>query len=201
MTDRFNPGPLIVRAFNEMRRRSQIGEEPPDRLSRLILIALPLIMGFTSWWFAWSVRSADSMVAGFSLLAAALLAVVPQLASWRQRLSDRNRASEGVARRKLDEAVANTLVGVLASIALALVSVILANIVIPSSPSAGDAAYPEVARLLTASLVAGGTYLGLVILLVVNLLFDAYTDASADSQSHHDTPRWQDHDDPGHGAA
>lgn len=201
MTDRFDPRPLVSRALGSMRRRSQVGQEPRDWAALFVMVVAPSGLGFISWAFAWSVRSADSLVAGFSLLAAALLAVVPQLAAWRQRLTDRDRGSEGVARRKLDEAVSNTLVGVLVSIVLAVLSIIIANIIVPSTPNGIDIAYPEVVRLLTAILATGGAYLALTLLLVVNLLFDAYSDANSSPSQQQDDRRWPGDDDSGRGAA
>lgn len=100
--------------------------------------------------------------------------------------------SHPIGQRKLDEATANTLLGVLASIFLAVLCVVLGNITVPNAPDAGDVAWPLVTRSATALLVAGGTYLVLDLVLVVNLVHDAYEDAATDGAP--PRRRWNDSD-------
>jgi hypothetical protein len=124
----------------------------------------------------WALREAGSLVGGLALLAAALLAVVVQLAVWRQRLTDRSQARDGVARRSLDEAVANTLLSAVTCVLLAGLGVIEANILIPKTGE--GTVLPLPAKLITALVVGGCTYLVLTFILIVNLMFDAYVNAN-----------------------
>lgn len=178
MTDRFSPRHLAARALGAVRVRQSSGEEPLDVIAIGILLGIPTVLFITSFTLDWAIRDTDGLVAGFSLLAASLLAVVPQLSAWRQRLAERALPAEAVAHRKLDEATANTLLGVIVSISLAGLSVVLGNIIVPSTPEAHDTALPVVTRVATALLVGGGAYLLLTVLLVVILMFDAYEDAN-----------------------
>lgn len=179
MSDRFNPFPLLLDAWGAIRVRATVGHEHRDWAALVVLGLLPLGLGFWSVWSNWVIRDSSSLIAGFSLMAASLVAVIPQLASWRQRLTDKNSRVDGVGRRKLDEAVSHTLVGVVASIILAVLAVVLSNIVTPSQDGTDPRiALPWAARLITGGLVGGGAYLILTLLLVVNLLFDAYRDAN-----------------------
>lgn len=175
MSDRFSPVALMVNAWGSLRVRSAVGHERPDWTAIVALAGLPAGLGVLSFWQGWVFRETGSLVAAFALLSAAQVAIVPQFASWRQRLSERARASEGIARRKVDEAVSNLLLSVVVCVLLTVLAVVLANIAPPSGP---DDPLALTARLLTGVMCAGACYLVLTILLIVNLLFDAYQDAN-----------------------
>lgn len=191
MTDRFSPRPLLRGAWGSLRARAHVGTERRDWAAISVLAGLPLLLGVASWYWGWSIRATDPLIGGYSLLAGVLLAGVPQLAAWRQRLTDRSRAADGVAKRKLDEAVAHTLLGVLTSTALAAVSVVLGNISVPGADRP-DVVIPAVARGFTTVIVVGSAYLVLTLVLVVNLVFDAYEDANS-TPSERGHGRWTDH--------
>lgn len=194
MTDRISPIALAKTAWSSLRVRAVVGTERPDRTARVILAGLPALGFGVSLWLDWLVRDSAALIAGFSLLPAALLAVVPQFAAWRQRLTDRSRKTDGLAQRKLDEAVAHTLLVVVVSIVLAAVAIVLSNITEPT-PASPSVVLPWVARVLTGLMVAGGAYLLLSLMLVVNLLFDAYQDATGSGgRSEGQDSRWRDED-------
>lgn len=178
MTDRFSLIPLATEAWGSLRRRASRGHELRDWPAILTLIILPVIAATAVVWQQWTIQNPESLVAGLSLLAAALLAVVPQFASWRQRLTERSKAVEGVARRKIDEAVTHTLLGVVLSVGIAFLAVILANSRYTTPYGDKSMLLPWVEVGAGAITAAGGTYLVLTILLIVNLLFDAYQDAN-----------------------
>ncbi|GIG41932.1 hypothetical protein [Cellulomonas phragmiteti] len=194
MTDRFSPAALVKEAWDSLRQRTVVGAEPHDWAARLTLLVLPAAGLGVSIWLDWSIRDSGSLIAGLSLLAAALFAIVPQFAAWRQRLTERARPSEGIAQRKLDEVVAHTLLAAVVAIGLVAIAVVLGNISTPVEGSL-EVVVPWVARILTGIMVGGGTYLILTMMLVVNLLFDAYRDANglAERAAGGDE-RWRDQD-------
>lgn len=194
MTDRFSPVALMRAAWESLRQRTVVGSERRDWAARLTLLLLPGAGLGISLWLDWSIRDPGALIAGLSLLAAALFAIVPQFAAWRQRLTERARPTEGVARRKLDEVVAHTLLAVVVTVGLTAIAVVLSNI---SAPAEGSptVVIPWISRVLTGLMVGGGTYLILTMMLVVNLLFDAYQDANGLSgRSTGDDRRWRDED-------
>jgi hypothetical protein len=195
--DRFNPIPLVIASFGALRRRSVVGREPRDLIALFVLVVVPVAVGIGSFTLGWVLRDAGALISGFSLLAGSLLGAVSQFASWRQRLAERNKALDGVACRKIDEAVYNALVAAVASVLLAGLSVVVANVALP--PVSGDTSgvlIPVAARVLTAVLAVGGSYLVLTLILVINLFFDAYRDAyglnKSEATAEREAKRWRD---------
>jgi hypothetical protein len=183
MTDRFNMGPLLAGVAKGLRHRANVGTEQPDLVARAVLLGVPVAAGVASWMLGWQIRKPEVLIAGYSLLAASLLAVFSQLASWRGRLEDRAvrfKVTEGRSRRAVDEAVAHTLMAALGSMLAAFLMVILANI-LPEAGVTQSSVLPWFASLLTAASVAVGGYLLLTFLIIVNLLWDAYQEASKES--------------------
>lgn len=196
MTDRFSLFPLAAHAWGSLRRRAAVGRERRDWPAILTLTMLPLSAAYISVRFGWTVQHSESLVAGFSLLAASLLAVVPQFAAWRQRLTDRDKRGEGVARRKIDEAVTHTLLGVVVSVGLAALAVVLTNTTTTTPQGTESMLWPWAEAGATAVIMAGGTYLVLTMILVVNLLFDAYQDANGLTAARNEHPEaWEDDQD------
>ncbi|WP_435199501.1 hypothetical protein [Janibacter sp. GS2] len=179
-TDRFSLAPLWSAVADGVRHRRVHEDEPRDYGALLILFVPPTLLGLLSLGLGWQIRAADSLIAGLSLLAAALLAVFVQLSTWRQRLSPGGKPEavvsyEGPQRRAIDEAAAQTLWASLITVLTALCLVVIANTV--SIDRAGDAVASWAQRGLTAAVVALGAYLVLTFLLIVNLLWDAYENA------------------------
>ena len=183
MTDRFDITPLVRAALGGMTHRAVLGKERRDWVALATLTLLPVASAVVSMFFGWRLRDAGSLVAGLSLLGAALLALVVQFAAWRGRLSERKKPSEAVARRAIDEAVANTLLATLTCVALAALTAVLSNI---SAPDPTWTVIPAAAEVLTALIIGGCVYLGLILLVVLNLLFDAYQQATSDDASNSD---------------
>jgi len=142
---------------------------------------LPLAMAGLSIVLDWQIRKPEALLAGFSLLAGSLLGVFSQLAGWRSRLSEREttyKTTERRYRRAVDEAVAHTLIAALASMAAAILMIVLANL-LPDTASASSV-LPWPARIITGLAVGVGSYLLMTFLIIVNLLWDAYEKANED---------------------
>jgi hypothetical protein len=125
--------------------------------------------------FQVELKQADQLIAGLALLAGANLAVFAQIASWRERLTARARRIDRVNRRSLDEAAAHVLVSALISFAATAVMIVLANIDLPRCPTNLQL---WTVRGLSAFGVAALSLLLLLLVIVVNLLWDAYIAAN-----------------------
>lgn len=176
-TDRFSLGPILAEALGGLRHRRVHEDEPRDWGALILLLGVPLGLGFLSAVLGWRIRSADSLLAGFALLAGVLLTVFVQISVWRERLRPDGKHEalalyEGPPRRSADEAAAHTLLASVLSIVGAVVLVVLDNVSQPAPD--GVVVIPWVAIVLTAFMVGLSAYLVLTFILIVNLLFDAY---------------------------
>jgi hypothetical protein len=158
-----------------LRKRRKVGEEKPDRLTRALLIILPIAALALAVYFDWTIDVPQDLLAGIALLIGAELAAFTQLAAWRERLNQRNLGKEAVRRRALDEAVAHVLVSTL--IATLTAALLVAISVLGLDKESGPIAL-WAARILSAGVLGLLTYLGLTLWIVVNLLWDAYLDAN-----------------------
>ena len=121
---------------------------------------------------------ADQLLAGAALLAGALLAAFVQIASWRERILARHRRVDGVDVRALNEAAAHVLVSFLASLAVTIFVVVLANIDLYCAP----VWVHVVDRVLSAAAAALFTYIIVSLVIVVNLLWDAFQNEQRESE-------------------
>jgi hypothetical protein len=154
-----------------LRLRRHIGDEPEDRLTKLVLFGLPTAVCIVAIVVGFKVSAVDQMLTAVSVLVGALLAAFTQLAGWRERLSARQLKIDGIKMRALDEAVAHVLVAVLASAWMAGCLFVAA--------STTSAAVDIVCGAVT---LATAVYLGVTLLIVVNLLWDAYRAANPESK-------------------
>src|SRR5689334_7860934 len=92
----------------------------PDWPTRVVLLALPLGAGAWAFRDDWTVRTASAnLVAAGALLAALLVALFVQFATWRTRLDDRaftHMTDEAPTRRAVDATAAHSLAGALFSV-------------------------------------------------------------------------------------
>ncbi len=167
MPARLSPRPLFAELIRGLRLRRNIGIEPEDRLTKFALFGIPIALFFACLVAGISLPKGDQLLAGGALLVGAFLASFAQLAGWRERLTARSRKVDGAEMRAIDEAVAHVLVSVLASV------VLCGSLVVETNVST-----PFVAVPASALAVALLTYLGLTLLVVVNLLHDAYRAAN-----------------------
>lgn len=171
MSGRFDLRPLIRGVGSGLRLRRARGTEPADRKTRGVLVAVPTLIFLVDVVVGFGLPKADQVLAGTALLIGGLLASFSQLAGWRERLLDRERAVDGRRIRALDEAAAHILFSIVVSVCATLALVVVSNLdVIADSPS-----WLKVcARVLGAVGAAGFAYLALTMVLVANLLWDAY---------------------------
>lgn len=175
MLDRFNPSDLIQGLASGLRKRRHLhdedSEEKADWSSRIILVGLPAAVAVLICVFRWEFTGADQILAGAALLCGSLLAAFAQIASWRERALARNRRVEDLDVRALNEATAHVLVSLMVSTGTVVATFVLANLKLDEDSS-------DTLRNVAvgASAVSGATflYIGLSIIIVANLLWDAY---------------------------
>lgn len=176
MPGRFDLRPLLGGALLGLRRRRAIGTEPVDGSTRYILMAVPLVSAGVLTALRVQLADPGILSGGAALLIGALLAGFAMLAGWKDRLVERDRQTERLQVRALDEAGAHILMSVVMAVVATAALGALANV-----PVAADAG--AVRLWLCAGLgglgVGALVYIGLSVLIVVNLMWDAYEATSS----------------------
>ena len=137
--------------------------DQPDWTARSILYGLPALVAVIMFIAKGELRQPAALLAGASLLAGTLLASFGQLATLRGRLMDKG-AVRAVALDALDETAAHVLMAVYAAIGTAAML-----------GAATSLATGAVRGLPAALAISAATWLGLLVLLVVPRLYQAYT--------------------------
>lgn len=135
----------------------------PDNITRGLLYGLPVVVLIVSLLAGAQLRQPTALLAGASLLAGTLLASFGQLATLRGRLLDPVLVRQ-VARDALDETTAHVLMAVYAAVGTAFV------LGAATSLSAG-----AVTGVPAALALGAGTWLVMLVVLVVPRLYQAYT--------------------------
>lgn len=170
MSERLNPRPLFVGLLAGLRKRRVSDDEPPDRSARWVLFGVPVLVGAAVGGFQVVFSNADQLLAACALLAGALLTGFAQIASWRERILYRHRAVDDIDVRALNEAAAHVLVSLLASVVAAMAVFVLANLDLQCPPL-----LVYIAACVLSALSAGAlVYVAISLLIVVNLLWDAF---------------------------
>ena len=172
MPGRFDLRPLLRALEGGLRKRRDTGVEPPDTRTRAVLIVLPLLIAGAAAGFGFVLPHADQLIAGTALLMGALLAAFTQVAGWRERLLTRSNATDGVDLRALNEAAAHILDTVMVALGATSSLVVLANLDLTLQHS--NVYYALALKALTALGVAAFIYITISMVIVVNLLWDAY---------------------------
>lgn len=175
MPGRFSLGPLTKGLGEGVRNRRTVGQEKVDWFAAVVLAVFPLAAFGFSVYRKTLLESPADLIAGCALLVGVGLAAFGQVAAWRERLNQRGRSTEAIYARSLDEAVVHILLSVLAAGLATALLVTLSNF--GSSASAGDLKL-WVMRLLTAACIGLFVYLGLTLIIIVNLLWDGYDSAN-----------------------
>jgi hypothetical protein len=172
-TDRFDQRPVLHGHWKALGHRRGSRTLLPDRLARVILLTVPVVIFCLSIVFSWTVRDPSSLLSGVSLLAGSLVGVFALLAAWRERLTERRRKfSEirGADCAAVDEAVAHILVAI-------LVCVVLAGVLVVGS--SGQTSIKLLTSLWAGVVYGMATYLMLVFLMIVPALYSAYVRANS----------------------
>lgn len=176
MLSRFNVFRLVSDLRTSIRDRGKDGN-PPDRLSRFVLIALPAFVAWSAFHWSWPLKGGADLIAAFSLTAGVMLAVFALLAGWRTRLAERLSTWGSVEqpdRSLIDEAVRHTLVSTLFCVAGTGLS-LWASATTPNDGQAPPA--------LAAACYAVATLVALLITAVVVLAYGAYTETMNSMES------------------
>ncbi|GEB21949.1 hypothetical protein [Brevibacterium aurantiacum] len=178
MLNRFNPGRVIAGVFAGLRRRSQTGDEKFDVVAFLVLFGLPVAVAVLLICARVAIDEPEIWLAAAALLVGALLAGFSQVAGWRERILERGRSVDQVRVRALNEAGALILmcihVSVLGSASLLCVALI------EMKDHAGWVDWIAVG--LSSIGPASLAYIALSLCLVVNLLWDGFTNEQEDSE-------------------
>ena len=114
-----------------------------------------------------NIEAPDQLLAGAALLAGALLTGFSQIAAWRERILTRD---EQARTRALDEAAAHILVSLL--VAVLITALVVTLTVMP------DSCIPDwmsILRIVFGAIAVGAlAYVGLTLVIVANLLWDAF---------------------------
>lgn len=176
MASRLNPQKLFQGVLAGLRhRREDIAAEKPDWVTRIVLVAVPILVGGGMIWLRFEVQAPDQLLAGAALLAGALLTGFSQVAAWRERILTRD---EQARTRALNEAAAHILFSLLAAVFIMTLVVLLVVI-----PGCGLPDWVSGLRIwLGAVAVAALAYVGLTLLIVSNLLWDAFNFEQEDAE-------------------
>jgi hypothetical protein len=174
LAGRLNVGPLLSGLIVGLRKRREGADgtvtESPDWGTWAALVVLPIGAGFLMFHFRVRLENADQFLAGAALLAGALLTGFSQIASWRERVLERDADTNASRVRSLNEAAAHVLVAVLG--ALVVTGGVIALAILDfSSPEFWMRASIVGLGALVAAVV---THIALTVVIVVNLLWDAF---------------------------
>lgn len=112
----------------------------------------------------------SQLTAVFGLMSTAMFAAFALIARWRESLSARALGIDKVPKRSLDEAIAHVLVASLTGILGAALTVGIAVLPTPND----DPTLRLLAMFLTAVSLGLGSFFFLTLIMIVNLLHDAY---------------------------
>ena len=171
MSERFDLRPLVRGLRDGLKlRRARAQDEKPDRWTRVILFGVPSVVLVLMVAFRVELTKADQLLAGAALLSAALIGAFAQIVTWRERILRRNREVERIKVRALNEAGAHVLVSLVMSVVLTVSVFVLANLVLDCAPL-----YVHVIAWILSGISAGSfAYVALSLVIVANLLWDAF---------------------------
>lgn len=192
MAGRFDFRPLLVGVATGLRHRRPAGKESADWGTRFVLVAVPTMAGVAAGLLNVQILDPGQLLAAAALFVGAMLTAFSQVAAWRERIAERRRALDRAAGREakfdssasrelkldrsadraLEEAGAHILTSVLLSVVVS--AVVLAVGATANLPSMLEEHRETGARVLTGLAVGCLTYIGLVLAIVVNLMWDAF---------------------------
>lgn len=190
MSERFDVRPLIRGLRLGLRkRRADADNEIPDVWSRIVLFGIPVLILILMVVFRVELTKADQLLAGAALLSAALIGAFAQIVSWRERILRRNRDVERLKVRALNEAGAHVLVSLVMSVVVTVAVFVLANLTLTCVPLFVHV----IAWVLSGISAASFAYVALSLIIVANLLWDAFEREEQDI-AEQNAPRYPTHD-------
>jgi len=171
MTDRFNPTDIVVAHLKGLKNRRYTTVRPvglADRAARYVLYGLPVVAGVAMVLLGGTVAGPEGILAGIAVLTGALFMAFTQVATWRERFTERRHVREAAEvnqRDSLDEAVAHLLMAMYASLLLVVVLVVGANFTDKDGNLIGAFAG------VTAAI---GLYIVLLLMIILPKLYTAY---------------------------
>lgn len=174
MPGRLDLRPLVGGALVGLRRRRAHGEEPVDGTVRYVLFGVPLVTGAVIGALRVQLQDPGTLAAGVAVLIGALLGGFAMLGGWKERLVARDRDTEQVNLRALDEAGAHVLLSVVVSVVASVCLAVVANATTPDAGAVREWTLAVFGGVSVAALV----YIAISMIIVVNLLWDAYVSAT-----------------------
>lgn len=180
MAGRFDLRPLLTGLTEGLRKRRNNGTEPPDTRARWTLVGVPTLLAVGAAATGVELEAPDQVLAAVAVYAGALLAAFALIAGWRDSIVARGRSVDGARLRSLREAGAHILMSVVVAAALSALLAADANLTISDAPTwlaeGGE-------RAFHGALVWLFAYLLLTLVLVTNLLWDAFDLEGSDQRS------------------
>lgn len=171
MTDRFNPTDIVVAHLKGLKNRRYTTARPvgvADRAARFALYGLPIVAGVVTLVLGGTVAGPEGILAGIAVLTGAFFMAFTQVATWRERFTERRHereAAEVNQRDSLDEAVAHLLMAMYASLLLVVVLVVGTNFADDDGNLVG---------VFAGLTVAIGFYIVLLMMIILPKLYTAY---------------------------
>ena len=173
---RFSPLPLLRGHWRVLSVPIANLRVRPDRVARLTLVLLPVILLAVAVKFKWTLKSPDAVLAGVALLAGSLLAAFGQVAAWREKVREIYRdytpsQASVIQQDGIDETATHLLVAAYLSGIEAMLLIIGANVAVNKAGA--------LTGLMAALVIALGAYILLLFLLTVPRLYTAYVEVNS----------------------
>ncbi len=179
MSDRLNPGPLLLGQWRSLGDISTADAAAGDVIARIAVYGVPVTVGILVYAFDGKLQQPGAVLAGVALLAGAFLSAFTHVAGLRLRLterSDRFADSERPDRDYLDESATHLLVAALTAGVTAVVLVIGMNF----TERASDGTLVEGGALVgwwAATVAVLATFVGVLFAISIPRLYIAYVRA------------------------
>lgn len=170
-SNRFSASHIWTAHMKGLKNRNFRSPQPrgaADLFARVVLYLVPVLLGAAAYLASAKVVAVDGLLAAAGVLAGGLFMAFTQVAAWRDRYTERQadrHASELPQRYSLDETVAHILMATYACLGLLVTVLVSANFADKHGHLVGIGA---------ALVIAVGTYILLLMLIILPKLYTAY---------------------------